>query len=141
MAKNTNKTKPEAASVEDFIAAVKSEQKREDARRICAMMARLSGEKPTMWGPSIVGFGTCHYRYDSGREGDMPRVGFSPRTAALVFYLADGFPGYAELMARLGKFTKSKACLYVKRLADVDETVLEALVAESLAEVKRRYPD
>jgi hypothetical protein len=136
-----NKTKPGTASVEDFLARVKPEQKREDARRICAMMARLSGEKPILWGPSIIGFGKCHYRYESGREGDMPRIGFSPRSTALVLYLVDSFPGYAGLMGRLGKFTTGKSCLYVKRLADVDETVLEALVAESVAEVKRRYPE
>jgi hypothetical protein len=93
-----------------------------------------------MWGPSIIGFGQYHYHYDSGREGDMCRVGFSPRKGQTVVYIVDGFPGHTELLARLGKHKTGKACLYIKKLADVDVGMLQQLVTESLAEMDRRYP-
>lgn len=92
-----------------------------------------------MWGPSIVGFGTYHYRYDSGREGDMLRVGFSPRKAALTLYIMAGFDRYEELMARLGKYKTGKSCLYIKRLADIDLAVLQELVKGSLAYLAEKY--
>ncbi len=135
-----NKTKPTIVHAAAFIAAVPDPVRRADAEVVAAMMARVSGEPATMWGPSIIGFGSCHYKYESGREGDMPRIAFSPRKAETVLYIADGFPAYAELMARLGKHKIGKSCLYIKRLGDVDLTVLEALVAASWAEVARRYP-
>lgn len=106
-----NKTKPTGASVEAFLDAVPDPPRREDARRICAMMERLSGEPPEMWGPSIVGFGRCRYRYDSGREGVMPRIGFSPRARELVLYVVDDFPRHQHLMDRLGKHKTGKVCL------------------------------
>lgn len=136
-----NKTKPTDASVVAFIDAVEPAQRRVDAKTLCALMARLSGEPPVVWGPSIIGFGTCHYRYDSGREGDMPRIGFSPRKASLVLYVVSDFPRYDALMARLGKYTTSKSCLYIKTLADVDMGVLEELISASLADMAVRYPD
>ncbi|WP_114953124.1 DUF1801 domain-containing protein [Sphingosinicella terrae] len=135
------KTKAHAASVDDFLAAVADPQKREDAGKIRAMMERLSGEPATMWGPSIVGFGRYHYRYDSGHEGDMCRTGFSPRAKEIVLYVTDGFPRHQALMDRLGKYRTGKSCLYIKRLSDVDESVLEALVAESLDHMREKYPD
>lgn len=135
-----NKTRPTTASVDAFIAAAQPPQRSEDAKVIRAMMERLSGEPAVMWGPSIIGFGSCHYRYDSGREGDMPRLGFSPRKAELVLYLADGFPDHAELMSRLGRHRTSKACLYVKRLSDIDLDMLERLIAGSLAVSDELYP-
>lgn len=135
-----NKTKPTNASVAAFIDAVEPAQRREDAKTVCAMMERLSGEQPVMWGPSIIGFGTCHYRYDSGHEGDMPRIGFSPRKASLVLYIVLGFPRYDALMAKLGKYTTGKSCLYIKKLADVDMVVLEQLTATSLVDIAERYP-
>ena len=119
-----NKTRPTDASVDDFIAAVDRPVRRADAAIVRAMMERVTGEPATMWGPAIIGFGTCHYRYASGREGDMPRVGFSPRAANLALYTG-GFADYDALLARLGKHKRSKACLYVKKLADVDLAVLE----------------
>ncbi len=136
-----NKTKPTEISVDEFLDRVPDPQRREDAKRVRAMMERLSGEPARMWGPSIVGFGSYHYRYESGREGDFCRVGFSPRARELVLYLVCGFSGHAELMARLGKHKTGQSCLYIKRLADVDEVVLEQLVADSLAYMRDKYPD
>ena len=135
-----NKTRATEASVEAFLAAVEPEQRRIDGRVVLEMMARISGEPPKMWGPSIIGFGSCHYRYESGREGDMSRIGFSPRKAQLVLYLVDGFAGHAALLARLGKHSTSKSCLYIKKLADVDLAVLETLIAESFEYIRTTYP-
>jgi hypothetical protein len=135
-----NKTKATDASVDAFLAAVEPERRRIDGRVVLEMMARISGEPPKMWGPSIIGFGSCHYRYESGREGDMPRIGFSPRKAQLVLYLADGFAGRDALFARLGKHSTSKACLYINKLADVDLAVLETLMAASFEYVRKTYP-
>lgn len=134
------KTQPTTASVDAFITAAEPPQRREDAVVVRALMERLSGEPAEMWGPSIIGFGSCHYKYDSGREGDMPRIGFSPRKAELVFYLSDEFPERTDLMARLGKHRTGKSCLYVKRLADIDQDVLEALIVGSLKASDARYP-
>ncbi len=120
------KTRPTQASVEDFIEAVEKPVRRADARVVRDMMERVTGEPATMWGPTIIGFGTCHYRYASGHEGDMCRVGFSPRSANLVLYVG-GFPEFEELLGKLGKHKRSKACLYVNKLADVDMGVLEEI--------------
>lgn len=135
-----NKTRPTAAYVDAFIAVAQPPERSEDAKVVRALMERLSGERAAMWGPSIIGFGVCHYRYESGREGDMPRIGFSPRKGELVFYLSDEFPAHAELMARLGKHRTGKSCLYVKRLSDIDMGVLEALIVGSLKASDARYP-
>ena len=120
------KTKPTQASVDDFIAAVEKPVRRADAQAVRDMMERVTGEAATMWGPTIIGFGLYHYRYASGHEGDMCRVGFSPRSANLVLYVG-GFPEYDALLGKLGKFKRSKACLYLNRLADVDLGVLEEI--------------
>ena len=134
------KTKLEDASAADFIAAIEPPERRADAEAVAAMMERLSGEPPRMWGGSMVGFGRYRYEYESGRKGEMFRIGFGSRKAALMLYVMDGFPRHAELLARLGKFTTGKSCLYLKRLADVDLGVLETLIAESLACMKAKYP-
>lgn len=126
------KTRPTPADVDAFLAAAEPVARRDDGRALCDLMADVTGEAPRMWGPSIVGFGSYHYRYASGHEGEMCRMGFSPRKASLVLYLSS-CPERPALLARLGKHTTSKACLYVKRLADVDEGVLEALVRASWA--------
>lgn len=118
------KTKPTQVNVDEFIAAVEKPGRRADAMVLRDMMERVTGEPATMWGPTIVGFGTYHYRYASGHEGDMCRVGFSPRSVNLVLYVG-GFPEYEELLGRLGKHKRSKACLYLNKLADVDLGVLE----------------
>lgn len=140
MAKAENKTKESAASVDAFIAGVADPKQRADAEQIRALMERLSGEPAKMWGPSIIGFGSYHYRYDSGREGDMCRIGFSPRKGQTVLYLIDGFEGQPELIARLGKHKTGKSCLYIKRLSDVDGDVLEELCRRSLAYMAEKYP-
>ncbi len=140
MAKAGIKTKPTAVDVTTFIEAVADEKQRADAHKISAMMERLSGHKPKMWGPSIIGFGQYHYKYDSGHEGDMARIGFSPRKGNTVLYITNGFTGYSDLMARLGKHKTGKSCLYIKRLSDIDESVLEELCVESLKWMAEKYP-
>jgi hypothetical protein len=133
-----NKTKLTKVSVAAFIDGLGDETKRADAKVLVKVMQRATGEKPKMWGPSIVGFGTCHYKYESGREGDMPLAGFSPRKAAIVLYIMTGFSNSKVLLAKLGKHTTGKVCLYVKRLADVDLKVLETLVVKSVAAMRAR---
>lgn len=134
------KTLPTDASPADFIAAVEHPTRRADAQALCAVMAGISGEPPVMWGPSIIGFGRYHYRYDSGHEGDAPLIGFSPRKANLVVYLMPGFEDRQHLLSRLGKAKTSVSCLYINKLADVDMDVLRELIAASLDEMRRRYP-
>jgi hypothetical protein len=124
------KTKPTADSVDAFLDAVAHPVRRADGKAVRAMMERITGEPAILWGPSIVGFGSYHYVYASGHEGDAPRIGFSPRSANLVLYVG-GFPDYAELLAKLGKHKCSKACLYLNKLADVDQVVLEEIVRRS----------
>jgi Domain of unknown function (DU1801) len=141
MPKDENKTKPTEIGVNAFIEAVTDERQRAEARKIAAMMERLSGHKPRMWGPSIIGFGSYHYKYESGREGEMCRIGFSPRKGNTVLYLVDGFLGHGELLAKLGKHKTGKSCLYIRRLLDVDEAVLEQLCVESLKWMAQKYPD
>ena len=128
-----NKTQATDASVDTFLAKVEPEQRRADGRVLLRMMARISGEPPVLWGPSIIGFGNVHYRYESGREGDMCRIGFSPRRAQLVLYLAASLPGRDALLSRLGKHSLGKGCLYITKLADVDRAALEDLIAQSWA--------
>lgn len=135
-----NKTQATGESVSTFLESIQPEQKRDDARVIDALMRRVSGEEPVMWGPSIIGYGRYHYKYDSGREGDMARISFSPRKDALTLYIVDSFPRHQALMGRLGKFKTGKSCLYLKRLADIDMTVLEELMRDSLAYMAEKYP-
>lgn len=126
------KTRPTDVSVDAFLDGVAHPVRRADGQALRAMMERVTGEPAVMWGPSIVGFGRYHYRYASGHEGDMCRVGFSPRSAKLVLYVG-GFPEYEALLATLGKHTRSKACLYLNKLADVDPTVLEEITRRTYA--------
>jgi hypothetical protein len=116
-----NKTKPTEISVAAFIAGITDETRRVDAQALVKLMQSATGEKPKMWGPSIVGFGSYHYKYDSGREGDMPLAGFSPRKAATVLYGVTGAGDSEALLAKLGKHTTGKGCLYIKKLGDVDK--------------------
>lgn len=133
-----NKTKPTNVSVTAFVNALTDQTKRADAKALVKLMQSASGEKPKMWGPSIIGFGSYHYRYDSGREGDALLVGFSPRKAATVLYGVTGTAAAKGLLAKLGRHTTGKGCLYIKKLADVDMRVLEEMVAESLAASRAR---
>ena len=129
-----NKTKATPLSVTAFIGAIKDPAKRADATALVKLLQNASGEKPKMWGSSIVGFGSYHYTYDSGREGDMPLIGFSPRKAATVLYgLRASSNSEDPLPAKLGKFTSGKGCLYIKKLDDVDSKVLETLSVKSVA--------
>ena len=133
-----NKTQPTQVTVEDFLAGVSS-QRAQEARELCAILTRLSGEVATLWGPSIIGFGTHHYTYDSGREGAAPAVAFSPRKPAIVFYgLAGSVEGDDDLL-KLGKVTAGKGCIYLKRLSDANLSALEDLVARALAR-RRTHP-
>src|SRR5215469_3872299 len=128
-----NKTKVTNVSVSAYIEGLTDATRRSEARELVEVMQRASGEKPKLWGPSIVGFGSYHYKYDSGREGDMPLVSFSPRKAAMVLYSMLAHAEAKAVLAKLGSHTTGKGCLYIKKLADVDKTVLEALVVKSLA--------
>lgn len=132
------KTKPTAVNVKDFIAAVTDEQKRKDSLVLIDMMSKITKEKPKMWGPGIVGFGSYHYKYESGHEGDMCVTGFSPRKAAISVYILMGFNRSPELMKKLGKFKTGKSCLYVKKLADIDMKVLKELIEESVKYIKNK---
>jgi hypothetical protein len=123
-----NKTQPTAVSVDDFLAAVPDERRRTEGAELRALMERVTGEPATMWGPSIIGFGKYRYRYASGREGDAPRVAFSPRKADLVLYVGAGWPEQAEHLARVGKHRLGKSCLYLKRLSDANLAAIEAMV-------------
>lgn len=139
------KTQPTDAGVADFIAAIPEARRREEAQAIDAMHRRVTGAVPKMWGPSIIGYGSYTYKYDSGRTGTMCRAGFSPRKGNHVCYLVGSFDDCrAEadaLFAALGKHSIGKACLYIKRLADVDVAVLEQLIALSWRVMNQRYPD
>jgi hypothetical protein len=137
------KTKATEVSVDAFIEAVPVPQRREDAKTLRFMFERLTGEPAKMWGPTIIGFGSYRYKYESGHEGVMCRMGFSPRKAELVLYVLteDGGAREAAQLARLGKHKTGKCCLYIRKLADVDEAVLEELAADALASMNRKYPE
>ena len=134
-----NKTRATTISVLSFLDACADEARRTDAKALSKLMPKVTGNKPAMWGPSIVGFDSYHFVYESGREGDMMVVGFSPRKAANVLYGAIGFDGAEALLAKLGKHTTGKGCLYIKRLADVDIKVLEELIERAVAATRARH--
>ena len=133
------KTKKTEASVDDFIAGIADDQRRQDCKALLAIMKRVTKAPPKMWGASMVGFGSYHYTYASGREGDWFLAGFSPRKQDLTVYVLAGFEDYPELMAKLGKYKTGKSCLYLKRLSDVDAAVLEKLIAVSVKDMKEHY--
>jgi hypothetical protein len=136
-----NKTRPTKLSVPAYIDTIADENQRADARTLVKLMQSATGEKAAMWGSAIVGFGSYHYKYESGREGDMPLIGFSPRKAATVLYLMLGTGNYEAQLAKLGKHTTGKGCLYIKKLGDVDQKVLADLIAECVAGMRAKYPD
>ncbi len=131
------KTKPNEQSVEAFLNGVEDEKKRQDSFAILEIMKQITKTEPKMWGPSIVGFGTYHYKYDSGREGDWFVAGFSPRKQNLTLYIMGGFSPHGELLGRLGKFTTGKGCLYIKKIEDVDLPTLKELIKQSVANVSK----
>lgn len=134
------KTQPQDGSVEAFLDGIENEGRREDCRAVAQLMREVTGEDPVLWGPSIVGFGSYHYRYESGREGDWFLTGFAPRKTALTLYIMAGFPRFDELMERLGRYRTGKSCLYVNRLDDVDLDVLRELVTRSVEHMRAAYP-
>ena len=140
MAKAKLKTSQNEGNVLDFLQSVENEKRRADSLVVLELMQKITEEEPRMWGSSIVGFSSYHYKYDSGREGDMFKVGFSPRKQSLTIYVMPGFERYDDLMGKLGKYTTGKSCLYIKKLADVDTGVLRELVAESVEHMKKTNP-
>ncbi len=136
-----NKTQPTTIAATDFIAALEPEKKRADATALLAMFKRATGLKPVMWGPSIIGYGRYHYKYDSGREGDFLLTGFSPRKANLVLYIMPGYRSgeMQDMLLRLGKHKLGKSCLYINKLADVDMDVLEEIVVAGLDYMRVKY--
>ena len=134
-----NKTKQTKASVAAFLNAVDDPRKRADAKKIAAIMRRATGNNAKMWGSSLVGYGKYHYKYDSGREGDFMLTGFSPRKQNLAIYIMPGFKDFDALMKKLGKYKTGKSCLYIRKLEDVDEKVLEQLITRSVKVMRKRY--
>jgi len=130
------KTKPSKKSVDQFLKKVENSTKREDSYRIVEIMEEVTKQKPVMWGDSIIGFGSYHYKYASGREGDWFQVGFSPRKQNLTLYIMTGFEGYEEILKKLGKYKTGKSCLYINNLKDVDINQLKELVSESIKHIR-----
>ncbi len=139
MAKATNKTIENHDSVTDFINLVADETRRADCFAIVEIMRKQSGFEPKMWGPAIVGFGSYHYKYESGREGDAPLVAFSPRKAEISLYLSSGFDNREALLAKFGKHKSAKACIYITKLSDIDQEVLKIMISLSVKHVKALY--
>ncbi|MBN8210574.1 DUF1801 domain-containing protein [Bacillus sp. NTK071] len=135
------KTKETDNSVIEFIENVDSPKKREDAYRLLDLFAETTGHEAKMWGPSIIGFGSYHYKYDSGHEGDAPLVGFSPRKAKISLYFATGDSERSKLLEKFGKHKAGKACVYINKVADVDEEVLKQLIDQSITFLNRTYPN
>ncbi len=140
MAKTENKTKPTDATVEDFLAGVEPEKKREEARVLDQLFRKVTGWQPVMWGPAIIGYGSYHYKYASGREGDMCATGFSPRKAQHSVYILPGYADFGDYLDRLGKHTIGKSCLYFKKLEDIDLDVLAELIEAGLEDLGQKYP-
>jgi hypothetical protein len=134
------KTKATKESVDDFIKKVEDEQTRDDCRELVRIMKKVTGYPATMWGPGIIGFGTYHYKYDSGHEGDACLAGFAPRKGKISLYVMPGANTHTDLLSKLGKHKASKGCIYIKKLADIDITVLEKLVKNSVDHLKKTYP-
>lgn len=139
MASTQNKTQPTRISPEDFIAAVENERRRKDAERLLEIFTDVTGMKPVMWGPSIIGFGRYHYVYDSGREGDFLITGFSPRKGNLALYVLTGTGDESDKLDRLGKHKRGKSCLYVNKLDDIDELVLAELIRDDVQYMRAKY--
>lgn len=139
MAKSENKTIPTSKAVDDFLNAVSDPVRREESLRIKTMLQEVTGEKPVMWGDSIVGFGKYHYKYDSGREGDYLKIGFSPRKQMLTVYIMPGFGQFKDQMEKLGKYKNGQSCLYIKKLADIEWPVMEELCRLSYRYMTEKY--
>ncbi len=139
MSKSKNKTVETKASVTHFLKNIENPQRKKDSAQVHKMMREITGERAKMWGPSIVGYGRYHYRYESGREGDFMKVGFSPRKANMTIYIMPGFKKYESLMAKLGKHKTGKSCLYINKLDEVDLKILAELIKESYSYMTQKY--
>lgn len=135
-----NKTQPSKSSVASFINNISDENKRKDCKTLLKLMSELSQEKPILWGESMIGFGTYHYKYDSGREGDFFRLGFSPRKSNLTIYLMPGYHNFEKELKALGKHKIGKSCLYINKLTDIDIKILTKMIKQSLKEMDKMYP-
>lgn len=133
------KTKQNDASVAAFLDGIEHVKRQADTRAVCGLMAQTTGWKATMWGKTIIGFGAYEYRYESGRSGRWMMVGLSPRKTSLTVYIMPGFAGFADLMKKLGKYKTGKSCLYINKLEDVDQSILEKLIVQSIDVMKDRY--
>ena len=139
MAKTENKTKPTNLSPSEFVASVEHPQRRADGKTLLAWFENVTGLKPKMWGPSIIGYGRYHYKYDSGREGDFMIIGFSPRKGNMSIYILPGYRDMSDKLARLGKHRTGKSCLYVNKLSDIDMDVLKEMVEDGVAYMRDTY--
>lgn len=139
MASTENKTQPTEQSVESFLDSVEDERKRVDSYTLLELIGEVTGDKPVMWGSSIIGFGTYHYKYASGREGDFMVTGFSPRKRNLTIYVMPGFDQYEQMLSRLGKYKTGRSCLYVNKLADIDMDVLRELLSAGVEYMREKY--
>lgn len=139
MSQSKNKTQETKASVDDFLNLLESQQQRADCFQLKSWMEKISGESAKMWGKAIVGFGTYHFKYESGHEGDFMKVGFSPRAQNLSIYIIPGFSNYSELLEKLGKYKTGKSCLYVKKLEDIDQSILQELITASIKYMTDKY--
>jgi len=136
-----NKTIETTNSVEAFVNTINDEAKRNDSFRLLELIKKQTKLEPTMWGPGIIGFGSYHYKYESGREGDSPLVGFSPRSSALTLYLSGHFEKRDELLEKLGKHKTEKGCIYIKKLDDINMEILEKMITNHVKHIKKMYPN
>ena len=134
------KTRPTTGKVEAFLASLADGKRRNDCEQVAGLMQEITGEDPVMWGTSIIGFGSYHYRYASGHEGDFMITGVSPRKQALTLYIMEGFSRHADRMSKLGTYKTGKSCLYIKKLEDIDMDVLKQMIESSVAFMKEKYP-
>jgi len=134
-----NKTKPTDLEALDYLENIDNEQRKTDCLALNTLMKESTGEHPVMWGTSIVGYGSYHYKYESGREGDMPLIGFSNRKQNITIYIMTGFSRYEELLEKIGKFKIGKSCFYIKRLSDIDVEVLKEMIISSIEVIKNKY--
>lgn len=141
MSSSSNKTQPSSRSPEDFINDIDHERKRREGFELLEMFREETGTEPVLWGPSIIGYGCYHYKYDSGREGDFMRVGFSPRKSRHSIYLTCKPLDYDDLLAQLGKYKTGASCLYINKLADINKDVLRTMIRRSWEKMKKEYPE
>ena len=136
-----NKTTQTSISVDDYISAIKDETMRKDSFSLTQLIKKQTGLEPKMWGPSIVGFGSHHYKYESGREGDSPNIAFSPRASSIAIYLSGNFDDRETLLQKFGKYKSDKGCVHIKTLAEIDKDVLKKMIANHIEHIKELYPD